>query len=413
MLIVVVLFVFCFWTACSTKEGMKSDTGGIPGAGSGTVVKLEAGEEEDCSSLVSDFKAGATQGMDGKAAAGRRPGRERRAETATEVESFTKSNQLRIQLGKPSVQRPFRCSECDAEFKHLKRLERHVQKHKEQRPLKMEAGMEDCCTASGFNADAIQGTSRTTGFASEGTADRDPEQQGSFELETVMKPAPFKVQPRTPSVQSPYICSDCDGVFKHLSRFQRHIRKHTGQKPYSCGECDAAFKYSHHLEEHMLKHTGQRPYSCKECVAAFTSAGHLRRHMRTHTGQRPYSCEECGATFSQSSHLKDHTLKHTGERPYSCEECGATFKQSGKLKIHMRRHTGERPYTCDECDAKFSESSSLKVHKRRHTGQKPYACKVCKCLFKHSSSLRSHVAKHAGQKAPAQSLMQHSYSPGS
>ena len=401
----------------SAQEGTKSDS-----AGMGTVVKLEAETEEDgCPAADFNTKAATqgtcwTTGFSTKAAAEREPAQQGRAETATRVEPFTKSNRLKIQLGKRSAQKSLRCNECDAEFKHLKRFERHVQKHTEQRRLKTAAGMEDRCPASDLDTGATRGTDQTPGFTSEETANRDTGQQSRVETVTAVEPSTksnrLKVQLGKHSAQRQYICSECDGVFRHLSRFQRHIRKHTGQKPYSCGACDAAFKYSHHLEEHMLKHTGERPHSCQECAAAFTSAGHLRRHMRTHTGQRPYSCEECGATFSQSSHLKDHTLKHTGERPYTCDQCGASFKQSGKLKIHVRKHTGERPYACDECDAKFSESSSLKVHKRRHTGQRPYACEVCKALFKHSSSLRSHVAKHARQKAPAQSVMQHSDSPG-
>ncbi|XP_026230595.1 zinc finger protein OZF-like isoform X2 [Anabas testudineus] len=187
-------------------------------------------------------------------------------------------------------------------------------------------------------------------------------------------------------------CDTCGKAFQYKSKFQRHLRIHTGEKPFVCSTCGKRFRQTSQLKVHLRIHTGEKPYSCKTCGRAFRNSGDLKVHMRrAHTGERPYSCITCGQRFSETTSLRQHMIVHTGEKPFSCETCGKGFTRSRALLVHMRSHTGEKPYSCETCGKSFTRSGGMLVHMRTHTGEKPHACSICGKRFAEKSTLRKHV----------------------
>ena len=177
----------------------------------------------------------------------------------------------------------------------------------------------------------------------------------------------------TPSGKKPYKCQHpaCGRTFTWNSRFQRHLRSHTGEKPYQCEICSRLFSDGSSLAKHLHIHTGEKPYTCQTCNKTFSRKDGLERHLRTHTGEKPYQCEACNKTFSDLSGLTKHERTHTGERPYKCQICGKPFARGDALQVHLRIHTGEKPYKCKKCGMAFSDRSSLIRHLRIHIGKKP------------------------------------------
>ncbi|XP_054832554.1 zinc finger protein 287-like [Eublepharis macularius] len=195
-----------------------------------------------------------------------------------------------------------------------------------------------------------------------------------------------------------YKCPLCEKSFNFKSKFEIHLRVHTGEKPYKCLECGKGFRRSDQLNLHQRTHTGEKPYKCLECGKSFQDSDKLTRHQRIHTGEKPYKCLDCGKSFSRNEQLNLHRRIHTGEKPYECLECGKGFRDGGSLSKHQRIHTGEKPYKCLECGKGFRDGSSLSKHQRIHSGEKPYKCIECGKGFRDSDKLVMHQRIHTGEK---------------
>ncbi|XP_055306877.1 zinc finger protein 740-like, partial [Sitodiplosis mosellana] len=64
-------------------------------------------------------------------------------------------------------------------------------------------------------------------------------------------------------------CSLCEYVTDFVSRFNRHMLKHTGERPFSCHVCPKRFIQKHCLQSHMKAHVNEFLFSCSTCLQGF------------------------------------------------------------------------------------------------------------------------------------------------
>ena len=49
-------------------------------------------------------------------------------------------------------------------------------------------------------------------------------------------------------------CGYCGKFFRHKSKYDVHLRKHTGEKPFVCSKCGKGFAHNSNLNKHMQHH---------------------------------------------------------------------------------------------------------------------------------------------------------------
>ena len=49
-------------------------------------------------------------------------------------------------------------------------------------------------------------------------------------------------------------CGYCGKFFRHKSKYDVHLRKHTGEKPFVCKKCGKGFAHKSNLNKHMQHH---------------------------------------------------------------------------------------------------------------------------------------------------------------
>ena len=139
-------------------------------------------------------------------------------------------------------------------------------------------------------------------------------------------------------------------------------------------------------------------YKCPNCNRSYSSVTRYEVHLRTHTGEKPFECAICKKKFNEKGNLKAHVRIHTGERPFVCKYpgCKMAFKTKGQLNDHQNRHSNLRQFKCDICSSAFNRKTRLKVHKMIHTGEKPFSCTFpgCQKKFREKGNLNSHLKKH-------------------
>ena len=171
------------------------------------------------------------------------------------------------------------------------------------------------------------------------------------------------------------------GLFKH--RIAKHL----------CPHCGKEFDNPDSLRSHLLIHIKSHPIHCpyEGCGKGFLSKNSKYDcHIRSHTGEKPFMCNECGKRFAGKSILNNHHRNVHGVWMFSCNVCQKRLQSKHNLIEHMRSHTGEKPFECQECGKKFSTKSTLITHYRIHTGEMPYQCKKCLQRFKYVGSKTAH-----------------------
>ena len=166
------------------------------------------------------------------------------------------------------------------------------------------------------------------------------------------------------------ICEFCSKIFKDLSYFNKHVKKHEPvHEAYECPECSRIFDYKSQVKSHIKKvHT--KPVSKKTLI-----------------------CDECGKCLSSPDGMVKHKRIHSGEKSHICDQCGKAFGEKMALVTHLRVHTKEKPFKCSYCEKSFTQKSSLNIHCRLHTGEKPYKCEICTKCYVSKSALKSHRCK--------------------
>ncbi|XP_029463831.1 uncharacterized protein LOC115094716 [Rhinatrema bivittatum] len=227
---------------------------------------------------------------------------------------------------KDMLEKPYKCQNCERQFRKLEHLQLHERSHKERQHK---------CP----NCEKI-----------------------------FSKNSQLVIHQRTHTGERPYQCPECEKSFIKKSHLIIHQRSHSSENPYKCTECKKSFSDNSCLKVHQRTHTGERPYQCPLCDRSFRQNSDLKIHHRTHTGERPYRCIECGKNFSQKTNLTRHQRNHSGERPYQCLECGKGFSQKQHLLSHQRTHKGEY-FICTECGKSFVHHSILLEHQETHRSE--------------------------------------------
>ncbi|KAI8480695.1 hypothetical protein Bbelb_415880 [Branchiostoma belcheri] len=149
---------------------------------------------------------------------------------------------------KGTVDKRYKCEQCDFSTGHKGNLEKHMSEHTGEKPY--------MCGVCGY---------RTT--------------EGSH----------LTIHKRKHTGQKPYKCDQCDYSASRKGHLEEHMSKHTGEKPYMCGECGYRTADRRNLSRHMKKHTGERLFKCDQCDYSATQKVNLDTHMASkHTGHKPY-----------------------------------------------------------------------------------------------------------------------------
>ncbi|XP_053506573.1 zinc finger protein 845-like isoform X1 [Ictalurus furcatus] len=313
-----------------------------------------------------------------------------------------------------SSERCFKCVKCDALFKTVLDVQKHVHVHWDEDPLQC-SHCGKCCPSQSELARhklAHEKESKLPCTLCSETLERldslrehylnvhdfkGPYQcskcaKTHVDLKAIVK------HMKTHNEERPYKCSRCSKCFKQRSALTVHAKIHSGYKPFLCEECGKCFSSNISLQRHSVSHKTERPYTCPQCNNGFKTHYALNSHLVTHTTGASIPCEFCGKLFFRASALHRHHRTHTGERPYSCPKCAKTFLTKGEVAKHLRYHTGERPFRCTQCSKSFTQACYLSVHMRIHTGERPYTCRICKKAFVCNTHLKRHVLVHTQER---------------
>ena len=121
------------------------------------------------------------------------------------------------------------------------------------------------------------------------------------------------------TLEKPFHCNECDYSTGRSEDLKKHIQaKHTLEKPFQCNECDYSTGRASHLKTHVqAKHTLEKPFQCNECDYSTVRASDLKKHARAkHTNEKPFQCNECDYSTAYGTNLKTHVqAKHTFVKP--------------------------------------------------------------------------------------------------
>ncbi|ODM90830.1 putative zinc finger protein [Orchesella cincta] len=152
----------------------------------------------------------------------------------------------------------------------------------------------------------------------------------------------------------------------------------------------------HKISEHGLRSkmpNGQGWRSCPHCDYKVYGNTKYQNHLRVHSGERPYLCSQCGFASKNKEALNVHTLRVHGQGfpTLVCKYCGKEVKGNDALKTHERLHEGYGKM-CTICNRKFVH---LKDHIQTvHERIRKYECHLCEFKFLKKCNLDRHVKSH-------------------
>ena len=168
------------------------------------------------------------------------------------------------------------------------------------------------------------------------------------------------------------ICHICNKPFSTFGNMRNHIMTiHQNYRPYSCTYpgCNKKYSKESRYQVHLRTHTGIKPFICQICNKSFNEKGNLKTHLKFHSELRPFKCPYCIKCYKTNGHLKDHIeIQHNLIKKYCCQFCNKKFGRISTLKAHIRTHTGEKNYKCKMigCDKWFTEKGNMEIHYKRH-----------------------------------------------
>ncbi|KAK9890357.1 hypothetical protein WA026_010452 [Henosepilachna vigintioctopunctata] len=215
-----------------------------------------------------------------------------------------------------------------------------------------------------------------------------------------------------------YNCTYCPYATDRRDLFTRHENIHREEKPFQCYVCQKQFNRADHVKKHFLRMHREHPYDLNR----------IRRHPpKNASGMSYYQKYNSGTTNSTADGMSNSltipssmqgvsrnaapplprivppkapitknglppktSSKRRGERRFSCCYCSWSGVDNWCLKRHMNTHL--KPFICVLCDYKAARSERLtthvlKVHNKR-------ACGKCSFLADEPSQLITHQQEH-------------------
>ncbi|XP_023698488.2 zinc finger protein 646-like [Paramormyrops kingsleyae] len=281
-----------------------------------------------------------------------------------------------------SVDRPFKCDQCEKTYRHHGSLINHKKSH--------QLGVFQCsiCYKQFNNLAALNNHQRT---------------------HTKSK---FQTTPVHISTQPQEAVSDLC-----LTASQKSATA------WFCNLCDISFPKKRNLKEHILMHSTSSSASelSDSCYYADSDTFlHSKKHFPPshqldkweageHTNNQLYTCAYCGVKYSDLENLKDHYLTHNSPSTSSPQSDSQMpdSKQSGhglqalemasgkeaEVSNSLSEDTKDRRFTCHICGKRYRHAGSLINHKHSHqTGS--YQCSVCCKYYPHLAALNRHLRSH-------------------
>lgn len=169
-------------------------------------------------------------------------------------------------------ERPFKCGECDKQFRDSGGLLRHVKEVHE----KVRNHLCNICHKWFVNRPTLEDHLRSH------------------------------------SGERPFVCHQCGLMFKSKSSLYQHSKTHSDILPHVCVYCRKGFRRRQELIAHTSTHTNEKKHICEKCGKGFRTRSELQRHIVVHSDEKPFSCLICNLNFSQKRYLKNHVKSRHG-----------------------------------------------------------------------------------------------------
>ncbi|TSK16107.1 Pogo transposable element with ZNF domain [Bagarius yarrelli] len=175
---------------------------------------------------------------------------------------------------------------------------------------------------------------------------------------------------------SSFRCFTCGKKQKNNIRLMNHMKLHlaveqqSGEHP-SCPHCYRKFPTPFRLQCHVdsVHCSLESTTRCKICEWSFESEPVFLQHMKnTHKpGEMPYVCQLCQYRSSFYSDVHSHFCTwHEDTRYMLCIYCLKVFKNSGTYQQHFARHQKSSVYHCNKCRLQFLFTKEKVDHKVNH-----------------------------------------------
>ena len=190
--------------------------------------------------------------------------------------------------------RPYRCDQCNRDFKNERNLKQHMRGHDKNT------------------------------FTKCPLCDKMFSQKGNLGIH--FSTVHHKIKD--------FACHICPVKFATKRNLEQHIRTHTGDKPFKCQYCPKQFTQGGSLARHEMTHSGQKPFMCHLCPKGFVQKVHLNGHLKTHCD---VSCMFCDQVLHSRVEARHHIQQlHLQGDTYRCCVCDMGFTKKQEFVTHSR-----------------------------------------------------------------------------